>query len=161
MTSGSSNAVIPLLTEGILSFIDSTIPHIWLPLSVCQAFEQAFGISFDPITELYLVNNTLHRALVAQNASVTFKIGNTVSSRQTVDIVLPYASFDLNISYPVVENSTRYFPIRRAANESQYTLGRTFLQEACVPTPFIFLLPPSNPCAVVLILEYQVPHCGL
>ncbi|KAL8640368.1 MAG: hypothetical protein Q9226_008757 [Calogaya cf. arnoldii] len=29
-----------------------------------------------------------------------------------------------------MKNTTRYFPLIRAANESQYTLGRTFLQEA-------------------------------
>ena len=32
--------------------------------------------------------------------------------------------------YPYYANATNYFPIRRAANESQYTLGRTLLQEA-------------------------------
>ena len=31
---------------------------------------------------------------------------------------------------PLLEEDTPYFPIRRALNESQYTLGRTFLQEA-------------------------------
>ena len=49
-----------------------------------------------------------------------------------MDIVLPYASFDLLASYPRVLNATKYFPLKRAANESQYTLGRTFLQEAYV-----------------------------
>jgi hypothetical protein len=29
-----------------------------------------------------------------------------------------------------VSNQTRYFPLQRAANDTQYTLGRTFLQEA-------------------------------
>jgi len=43
---------------------------------------------------------------------------------------LPYAAFDLVADYPLVIDSSRYFPLMRAANESQYTLGRTFLQEA-------------------------------
>ena len=132
MVSNLSSAVVPLLKDGILSFIDSTVPHIWLPLTACQAFERAFGIIFDPVTQLYLVNDSLHSALIAQNAHVTFAIGNIISSEQTVDIILPYASFDLHVGYPIVPNSTRYFPLRRAKNESQYTLGRTFLQEAYV-----------------------------
>lgn len=50
----------------------------------------------------------------------------------TQNIELPYAAFDLQASYPYYETPTRYFPIRRAANETQYTFGRTFFQEAFV-----------------------------
>lgn len=124
-----------LLPSPILSFIDSTVPQIWLPLDACEAFEQAFGLRWDPNTELYLVNDTLHNALLAHNASFTFQIRTVqidLTSDQTVNITLPYASFDLEVSYPIVESSSSYFPIRRAANQSQYTLGRTFLQEAYV-----------------------------
>ncbi|KAL9030785.1 MAG: hypothetical protein Q9180_006874, partial [Flavoplaca navasiana] len=45
-------------------------------------------------------------------------------------IELPYAAFDLIAERPLMKNATRYFPLMRAADESQYTLGRTFLQEA-------------------------------
>lgn len=124
-----------LLPSPILSFIDSTVPQIWLPLDACEAFEKAFGLRWDSKTELYLVNETLHNALLAHNASITFQI-RTIraesTSDQTVNITLPYASFDLEVSSPIVESSSSYFPIRRAANQSQYTLGRTFLQEAYV-----------------------------
>ena len=119
-----------LLTSGIDAYIDSTVSQIWLPLSACEAFEEAFGLVWDTSSELYLVNDTLHSALLAQNASFSFTLGNTVSGGETIDIVLPYASFDLQATYPLVANSTRYFPLKRAVNETQYTLGRTFLQEA-------------------------------
>ncbi len=120
-----------LLPTPILAFVDSTIPHIWLPVEACQAFEDAFGISWDPGSDLYLVNETMHQALLARNASLTFRIGTNIVTPQVVDIILPYASFDLQVldTYPNVANSTRYFPLRRAANDTQYTLGRTFLQE--------------------------------
>lgn len=124
-----------LLPSPILSFIDSTVPEIWLPLDACEAFEKAFGLRWDSNTELYLVNKTLHNTLLARNTSITFQI-RTVrtdsASEQAVNITLPYASFDLEVSSPIVESSSSYFPIRRAANQSQYTLGRTFLQEAYV-----------------------------
>ena len=120
-----------LLSAGILTFVDSTVPHIWLPNSTCKAFEDAFGITYDRQTDLYLVNDTLHDTLVAQNASVTFVIGNDVEGGDTVNITFPYLSFDLEASYQTLNGTTRrYFPLRRAANDTQYTLGRTFLQES-------------------------------
>lgn len=121
-----------LLPTSILASIDSTVPHIWLPLEACREFERAFGISWDPASDLYLVNETTHQALLAQNANLTFKIGSQRSSPDSIDINLPYASFDLQVldTYPNIASSTRYFPLRRAANDTQYTLGRTFLQEA-------------------------------
>ena len=128
-----SDSVTPsddLLEDGILAFIDSTVPHIWLPLSSCQAFEKAFGIKYDDATNLYLVSDKLHDQLVAQNASVTFVLGNEVAGGQTVEITLPYLSFDLQADYKFLNKSSRYFPLRRADNDTQYTLGRTFLQES-------------------------------
>ncbi|KUJ13774.1 acid protease [Mollisia scopiformis] len=119
-----------LLPQGIFTFIDSTTPYIWLPLASCQAFEKAFGLVWNNTIGLYLVNDTLHAKLLNQNASFDFKIGNTTAGGSTIDITLPYASFDLTVGYPIVPNNTRYFPIIRAANDTQYTLGRTFLQEA-------------------------------
>lgn len=121
-----------LLPTGIMSLVDSTVPQIWLPIEACEAFERAFGLTFDETTELYLVNSSLRSQLQDQNASVTFTLGATANGGLTTNITLPYDSFDLLITPPTpnVDNSSRYFPLRRAANESQYTLGRTFLQEA-------------------------------
>ncbi|KAL8784329.1 MAG: hypothetical protein Q9213_004038 [Squamulea squamosa] len=125
---GRSNQLLP---KPILAFIDSTIPQIWLPLEACQVFETVFGISWDPSSDLYLVNETTHEDLLIQNASLTFTIGSNTVTPNVINITLPYASFDLQVldTYPNVTNSTRYFPLRRAANDTQYTLGRAFLQE--------------------------------
>ncbi|MCJ1320348.1 hypothetical protein MMC15_005686 [Xylographa vitiligo] len=128
----SSDATMSLLPNGFLAFVDAGVSHIWLPLEVCQAFETTFGLIYDPTTELYLINDTLHDILVTRNASITFQLANDLTSVNTVSITLPYAGFDLELTpnYPGIMNQTRYFPIRRAANDSQNTLGRTFLQEA-------------------------------
>jgi hypothetical protein len=127
----STNSQISLLPSGgIFAFVDSTLPYIWLPLDACQAFERAFGLTWNQTSEMYLVNSTLHSTLVASNANVTFTLGVGKSGGDTIDVVLPYASFDLTASPPLVQNSTSYFPLKRAANETQYTLGRAFLQEA-------------------------------
>lgn len=130
LTDASTTNKELLPSGGILTFIDSTVPHIWLPINACKAFEDAFGIAYDNKTQLYLVNDTLHNTLMEQNASLSFIIGNEVQGGDTVNVTFPYAAFDLQVEYPIVNSTTRYFPLRQAANDSQYTLGRTFLQEA-------------------------------
>lgn len=119
-----------LLSNSINVFIDSTDPNIWLPGDVCNAFEAAFGLTVDSNTGLYLVNETYHNTLLSTNAEVSFRLSDVTSGGDTVSIVLPYAAFDLTAEYPIVNNTSYYFPLKRANTSAQYTLGRTFLQEA-------------------------------
>lgn len=121
-----------LSSNAHFSLIDSTVPHLWLPKEICDNFEVAFGLTYDPQTDLYLVNDTMHDKLKSNNPSITVKLVNSLenTSINYTNIVLPYAAFDLQASYPYYQNATNYFPIRRAANDSQYVLGRTLLQEA-------------------------------
>jgi len=63
-------------------------------------------------------------------------MGYDLVSDTTARIQLPYAAFDLVASHPLVESSSRYFPLKRASNTRQYTLGRTFLQEAYLVTDY-------------------------
>lgn len=119
-----------LLPSGINAYIDSTVPEIWLPLEACKAFEDAFGLTYDAENEFYPVSDNLHNKLLDRNASISFTIGNTNVGGKTTEIVLPYDSFDLQARRPFSPNGTKYFPIRRADNDTQFTLGRTFLQES-------------------------------
>lgn len=124
---------VPLLPTSTLILIDSTFPFIYLPVAACEAFEAELGLTWNSTEGWYLVNDTLHQSLIINNPTFTFSIGNDEPGGSTVDIELPYASFDfLKASYPDVFNTTRYFPLQRSTNESQYTLGRVFLQEAYV-----------------------------
>ena len=120
------------LSQGSLFMIDSSVPDIWLPISACQLFEEAFGLLYDPLTDLYLVNDSIHKQLQQMEPNVTFKLGVMASEGPSVDITLPYGAFDLQASSPIYPNTTDYFPLRRAANETQQTLGRTFLQEVYI-----------------------------
>ena len=120
------------MSDTILALIDSTVPEIWLPQDACDQFETHFGLQYDPQTDRYVVNSTIHSQLTTLNPSITFRLAVDALGATFQDIILPYAAFDLQASYPIYENPTNYFPIRRAANESQYTIGRTFLQEAYV-----------------------------
>ncbi|EKG09750.1 Peptidase aspartic catalytic [Macrophomina phaseolina MS6] len=105
---------------------------MWFPEDVCTAFEDAFGIQWDDENSIYLINDTQHATLLDQKAAVTMRIGANTTTSETVDIVLPYESLAMNASWPVYPNATRYFPLQRAVNDSQYTLGRAFLQNAYV-----------------------------
>ena len=128
----SSPVATELLPNKVYALIDSTSAEIWLPLDACKVFEYEFGLTYDNDTELYLVNDTLHESLLARNASVTFQLGQGPDSEDTVKITLPYAAFDQKVTPPYrnVANVSNYFPLRRGANETQYVLGRTFMQEA-------------------------------
>ncbi|KAK5112054.1 hypothetical protein LTR85_011635 [Meristemomyces frigidus] len=133
-TVGSS----PLLAQSISIFIDSLVTELWLPISVCQAFETAFNLTWNSTAQLYLISDDVHKTLAAQNPTFTFTLaqagessGGAISDG-TVEIALPYAAFDLDVFQPLVDSTTRYFPLKQAQNSSQYTLGRTFLQEAYI-----------------------------
>ena len=133
-TADHSNSLLP---EPILVFLDSGVSHIWLPEEACQRFGAAFNLTYNPVLDLYLVNDTVHETLLAQNATIAFTISNDLAISTTSDpvtISLPYSSFDLQLTddYPGNNKTTNYFPIRRAANSSQYTLGRTFFQNAYI-----------------------------
>ncbi|KAL8663423.1 MAG: hypothetical protein Q9168_008097, partial [Polycauliona sp. 1 TL-2023] len=121
-----------LLTQGFSALMDSTVSQMWLPTAVCQAFEDAFGIVFDPISNFYLVSDDQHDAMVKQNAEVTIQLGTSLNGGDTVSITLPYASFDLETGPPFVKSSSKYFPLRQAKDETQTTLGRAFFQEAFI-----------------------------
>ena len=117
--------------ESISAFVDSTSPYIILPLNVCEQFELAFGLVWNETVQAYLVNDTLHDTLQKSNTSVIFTLGNADTiPGEGFNVTLPYDAFNLNASSPLLNTPGRYFPLRRAANESQITLGRTFLQEA-------------------------------
>lgn len=114
----------------MLTFIDSTIPYIYLPVDACKIFEVTFGLTWNKTTNSYPIDEALHQDLLNTNPQFTFKLANDKVGTSTVDINLPYAAFDQVMTRPQVPEDTLYFPIRRAMNDTQLTLGRVFLQEA-------------------------------
>ncbi|KAI4259105.1 MAG: hypothetical protein LQ352_000899 [Teloschistes flavicans] len=119
---------VDLLSRNITALVTSDLPYLTLPDTVCKQFEIAFGLSWDSSRELYLVNDTAHGQLRSSNPSIVFSLGQ--STAQSVNITVPYQAFDLQVTQPIAENGTNYFPLRCSSNATQYTLGRSFLQEA-------------------------------
>lgn len=118
--------------------IDSSTPFLWLPERVCDAFALALNLTYNENLQLYLYGNgTDPNALADWNMSFTFTIANLPGSSTTVDIRLPYDAFNHQLTFPFPTlNATfsspavSYFPLRKASNNTQYTIGRVFLQEA-------------------------------
>jgi hypothetical protein len=109
--------------EYILAPIDSSIAEIWLPRSVCDRFEIAFGLEFHEVSGRYVLADTTREGLLQLNLTFTFTIGiNAETGGNTTVDQFPYAAFDLQASYPIFVDATNYFPIRRADNESQYNM---------------------------------------
>ncbi len=124
--------------EASLFTIDSSTPYLWLPEAVCLEFEHAFGLTYDDAVQLYTFgsNPTQHEVLTDWNMTFQFAVADLSGSSNSVSLSLPYEAFDLQLSYPypglnATQSSppTNYFPLRKAANSTQYTLGRAFLQE--------------------------------
>lgn len=133
VTSVVNGTSTDLLPSGILAYIDSTVSEIWLPIEACEVFEETFGLVWNSTNNIYALNETQYDTLKATNPNITFTLGDNISGGQTVNITLPYDAFDKLASWNRWDNfpeSTRYFPLHRAENDTQYTLGRTFLQEA-------------------------------
>ncbi|KIV86746.1 hypothetical protein PV11_02341 [Exophiala sideris] len=119
--------------------IDSSTPFLWLPETACDAFASALNLTYDDTLQLYLFSNNSSSSpdvLSTWNLTFTFALSDTTGSSNKVQLTLPYDAFNLQLSYPFPNlaanyssSSTNYFPLRKAANSTQYTIGRAFLQE--------------------------------
>ena len=130
------NGSVVILQKETYVNLDFTMPYLWLPGDTCDRIASLFKLRYDNTTKLYLVDDNAHKELMTQNPRFSFAFGDSPSLADTVSIDMPYAAFDLQASWPIYNDTKNYFPIRRAANESQYTLGRAFMQEAYIIADF-------------------------
>jgi hypothetical protein len=147
-TANATATTVSLLNaaDRVTAIIDSSTPFLWLPATVCDRFASALGLTYNDSLNLYTFdsNESQHDILAASQLSFTFSLSDFSSATDLVNITLPYAAFDLKLIYPAILNtnygdadSTKYyFPLRRALNEAQYTIGRAFLQEAYLITDY-------------------------
>jgi hypothetical protein len=129
VTTNSLNGTLNLLHQAILIPIDSSVSELWLPESVCDMFATAFGLQYQNASGRYTIADSKRSKLRELNPKVTFTIADGLVKGSSINLDFPYAAFDMEATYPIFANASPYFPIRRAANDSQYVLGRTFLQE--------------------------------
>jgi hypothetical protein len=122
-----------LLSTPIIAYISTLIPDIWLPTSVCEAFLSAFELTYSNETQAFYINRTQHEQNLAENPTVDWLVGPETKG-SSVTIRMPYWNFYLaateaDTNAIITEGGFR-FPIRRAAVDTQYILGRAFLQSA-------------------------------
>ena len=121
--------------------VDSSTPFLWLPEAAALRFEQTFGLEYNDTLQLYFYpnqsqpNSTFLSAL--NDCNFAFTLSDLSGSTQTVKLSLvgqTFSSLSLSFGYPglsidATSQPIPYFPIRKAANATQYTIGRMFLQE--------------------------------
>jgi hypothetical protein len=113
--------------------IDSAVSQLWLPASMCEQLSESLNLTYDSSTGLYLVSDATRDVLLDLSPEFTITLAANAESNRTVNIVFPYTAFDLQIDdHLTFNNRLNYFPIRQAANDSLFILGRAFLQEAYV-----------------------------
>ncbi|EDN92720.1 hypothetical protein SS1G_08583 [Sclerotinia sclerotiorum 1980 UF-70] len=107
----------------------------------------SFGLGASVGNYSYITPNSTYTQLESLGEIVGAGYGYTAGAVYHADIVeikLPYAAFDLRLTYPYIPNtefgadqaSKFYFPLARSENTSQYTIGRVFLQEAYIITSY-------------------------
>ena len=134
----SDSLALQSVSSSALYKVDSSTPYLWFPEDVCLQFEKALGLIYDDELQLYTFGKdpSKYQSLRDLNLNFTFTIADLPNSSNFVNITLPYAAFDLqlNPTYPASNSSQsssiNYFPLRKATNSSQYTIGRVFLQES-------------------------------
>ena len=126
-----SNDSVPITNGPIYTFVNSAVPDMWLPDTVCAGFASVLGLIYDSAQNTYVINSSSVPGDDQIEYDLTFSFLSNDS--RAVDIIIPYASFDLS-SKPDPHNElnrTRYFPLRNAT-DNVYTLGRAFLQETYI-----------------------------
>ncbi|KAF4554429.1 Hypothetical protein D9617_4g001830 [Elsinoe fawcettii] len=126
-TTNTENGTATLFTEPLTLSIDSTIPELVLPQSLCDTLATTFNLDYDNETNLYSRSYSYDNRLDRVTASLSFTFTSPSSSAPSQVINLPYGAFRL--SHPLASSFSGYFPIRRASSPP-YILGRVILQEA-------------------------------
>jgi hypothetical protein len=135
-TKAPGKSVFDISHTNFTTHIDSTRPYIYLPPAIYDEIVQLLDLEHDDISDHLIVPNDRLESWTASRPSISFTIrplNRDTEKVESVKITLPYESILLTLHYPTTRamNQTwRYVPIRKAANQKQHVLGRAFLQNA-------------------------------
>jgi hypothetical protein len=122
---------------GQVAILDSTLPDIWLPPSVCDVFVDKFHLQWNDTLQMYLISDEKAEQLTKENTSVSFDLMTDSDPDKVVKITLPYAAFYREVKYPLAgitdDTTLHYFPLKPMPDnvtDFRILLGRTFFQEA-------------------------------
>ncbi|KAJ3571455.1 hypothetical protein NPX13_g5371 [Xylaria arbuscula] len=149
-----SSSTVPLLAfnESITAMIDSSTPHLWLPSQICDRFATTLNLTWNDTLKLYVFpdNGNLDNYRSAPDLSFTFtfssadntnNFGSPTNMSGIVNITVSAEAFIQSLQYPLAnisygEPAIPYFPLKRAENNGQLIIGRSFLQEAYMITNY-------------------------
>ncbi|KAJ4302663.1 hypothetical protein N0V90_001552 [Kalmusia sp. IMI 367209] len=107
VASNSFNGTVSLShgDSAIVLPVDSSIPDLWLPQSLCDRFADVFSLQYNSQTNRYLLSSDTRSRLQELSPVFTFTIGTQVAEGTTITIQIPYASMDLQASIPIFAES--------------------------------------------------------
>ena len=115
--------------------IDSTLPWLYLPDSICDLFVRRFNLTEDTARNYFTIDTDTVTANDAGTESISFLLQNALDSGDTTSttITLPYLAFNASAHWSLGYTGVQpIFPIRRQLSEGNAVLGRAFLQEAYI-----------------------------
>lgn len=125
--SDTLNGDVEIMSDNITAKIGSDLPYLYLLSTVCKSFERAFGLRWDALKGLYLVNDANHARLRTLNPTKSFSFGQ--SNSKVVNITLPYQAFDLQVTKPIADNGTNYFPLRCSSDRRNISSAEPFCRK--------------------------------
>ncbi|KAI0106264.1 aspartic peptidase domain-containing protein [Nemania sp. FL0031] len=149
----SPSTTLMSFNESFTAMVDSSTPYLWLPPAVCDRFADALNLTWNETFGLYLFsdNDHLESYQSAPDLSFTFtfssldnknNFGSPTNMSGVVNITVSANAFVQSLQYPFMNliqygaPGFPYFPLKRAENGSQFTIGRSFLQEAYIITNY-------------------------
>ena len=123
----------PILSTNTSVILDTAVPDIWLPVEACDRFEKAFGLQYNATANQYYANHTVYQSWPQKNPQLSFEFVSLQNTTLPATIVIPFASFILlNTTDSTNPSGIAIVALRQAKNATQYTMGRTFFQEAYI-----------------------------
>lgn len=116
-----------LLTSSLSVKLDPLSPYLSLPRATCDRLASVLPVTFDNNLKYYLWNTSdpAYTSIVTSPAYLGFSF-----PENNLTIKAPFALLNLTLEAPITDTPKQYFPC--VPNESNFTLGRAFLQAAFV-----------------------------
>ncbi|KIW03727.1 uncharacterized protein PV09_05036 [Verruconis gallopava] len=129
-TNGNSS----IYEDAFDAILESAVPYLFLPLMLCNWFENLFNLTYDAYRDIYTIDPTVADANYNKIQSITFGLGNQTGQTMTNISFNDYRAFSPLASWTWnLDSGQRIFPIKRMPNNSKTAvLGRAFFQEAYV-----------------------------
>ncbi|KAL5600907.1 hypothetical protein BROUX41_005745 [Berkeleyomyces rouxiae] len=148
----SKPQILSNFTNSFQAVVDSSTPYLWLPEPVVDDFVSAMNLTYNRTLDAYVITNDQMASLKQDDSfEFTFSLssydntnsfGTPLEVEGVVNITLSGAAFAHVLQYPYKDQTISfgdpdvpYFPIKKAT-DSNFILGRTFLQEAYLLTRY-------------------------